>query len=512
MLRRRFKALFVVLVMLGLAGCGGGGSSDSLASGGDNSRAATGRSKVLISFASAPGAAEEALVKQHGGTIKFRYKHVHGMAATLPDAAVDALRHNPKITAIELDVVVQTTDAELSNTWGVEQIGAGDVQAGGNTGDGVKVAIIDTGIDRTHDELVGCYAGGWDFVNNDDEPSDDHGHGTHVAGTIAAADDDTGVVGVAPGAKVFALKVLNSSGSGYSSAIIAAVDWCVDYNANLPEGETPIQVTNNSYGSSQGTSLEEAAFQAAANAGIINVCAAGNSGNPPGKGDNVGYPARYASCIAVAATDSVDSRASFSSTGSDVELAAPGVNILSCKLGGGLIAFNGTSMATPHVVGAVALCISAGIGDPRQALADTAVDLGASGRDTKYGFGRIDVAAAVGAPPPPPPPPPPPSGGDLTVTLDVDAGPYNNRDTVVISAHVTSDGADVAGATVAVVVTTPSGRQLGATVTTNGSGDATAQYKVNAKRDGSGTAYVDATASASGYNDGTAAQATFEVN
>ena len=114
----------------------------------------------------------------------------------------------------DLDLKIHAIDAELDNTWGVKRIGAGIVHDGGNEGLGVKVAIIDSGIDYTHPDLNGNFAGGHDFVNGDTDPMDDNGHGTHVAGSAGAEDNSSGVVGVAPQAQLYALKVLSSAGGG----------------------------------------------------------------------------------------------------------------------------------------------------------------------------------------------------------------------------------------------------------------------------------------------------------
>ena len=350
------------------------------------------RVPVLIAFRQNPGPNEQALVRAFGGFIKYTYHLVPAIAATLPQAAIQALQNNPNVVSVELDGTVQAIDAELDNTWGVAHIGAGIVHDGGYKGYGVKVAVIDSGIDYTHPDLIGNYRGGFDFVNNDNNPMDDYWHGTHVAGTIAAADNDDGVVGVAHEADLYALKALDASGSGAWSDIIAALQWAV---------VNGIQVTNNSYGSSRNPGgTVQAAFDNSAAAGIIHVAAAGNEGNPKGKGNNVGYPARYDSVIAVAATDSNNNRASFSSTGDTVELAAPGVDIASTvplSLEGfeGYGIADGTSMASPHVAGTVALMIAAGITDVRTQLQTTADDLGESGLDPLYGFGLVDADEAA---------------------------------------------------------------------------------------------------------------------
>jgi len=148
--------------------------------------------KVLIGFDRQPGPAEEAIVHRAGGAIKYTYHLIPSIAASLPEAAIDALRANPNVTHIDLDGRVWAIDAELDNSWGVERIGAGTVHDY-NKGTGVKVAIVDTGIDYTHEDLDTNYIAGYDFVNGDNDPMDDEGHGTHVAGTVAA--EDNGIPG-----------------------------------------------------------------------------------------------------------------------------------------------------------------------------------------------------------------------------------------------------------------------------------------------------------------------------
>jgi len=354
--------------------------------------------KVLIGFKEKPGAAQQAMVRGVGGKIKYTYHIVDAIAASIPEASIAGLEANPNVTHVHPDGRVQTLDdAELDNSWGVKHIGAGVVHDSGNMGTGVKVAIIDTGIDYTHSDLDDNYVEGYDFVNSDYDPMDDNGHGTHVAGTVAAEDDSLGVVGVAPEAHLYALKVLDATGAGYWSDVIAAIEWSMDPNA---DGDTldRMDVINMSLGGT-GTSDVEAACQAAYDAGILLVAAAGNSGNPPGKGDNISDPAGYASVIAVAATNQNDKRASWSSTGPDLELSAPGVDINSTLLGGGYGEKSGTSMASPHVAGVAALVI-AGEGlsnvEVRTRLQGTADDLGDAGWDPKYGYGLVDAAEAAG--------------------------------------------------------------------------------------------------------------------
>lgn len=371
---------------------------------------------VLIRFDQAPGQAEADLVSAHGGTVTQQFRIVPAMAARIPAPALAGLQNARGIAAVEADGQVQA-HGEYDVVWGVNRVKAPVVHSGawaGATpiplrGTGIRVAVMDTGVDYTHPDLWANYRGGYDFVNNDSDPRDDQGHGTHVSGTIAALIDGAGVVGVAPEVDLYAVKVLSSSGSGAWSSIISGLDWCV---AN------GMQVVNLSLGSSTdpGTTVK-AAFDNAYASGLVVVASAGNSG---AGADTVGYPAHYDSVIAVGSTTSSDTLSSFSSTGSTVEVAAPGSSIYSTLNGGGWGTMSGTSMASPHATGVMALILAAGIEDAdgngrrndeaRWVLQSTCLDLGTTGRDNSFGFGLIDAEAAVllaynsgGSPPPPAP-------------------------------------------------------------------------------------------------------------
>lgn len=320
----------------------------------------------------------------------------------MPAQAVAALRNAPGVVEIEPDLEVMAHD--YNQVWGVVRIDAPIVHTGawvdeGNvgrpiSGQSVRVAVVDTGIDYTHPELTLNYRGGYDFVNNDSDPMDDHWHGTHVAGTVAAAKNGFGVVGVAPEVDLYGLKVLAANGSGSFSSVIAALDWAI---------QNKIQVVNLSLGSSgdPGNTVRQA-FTNAYQAGLVIVASAGNSGSGA---DTVGFPAKYDSVIAVGSTTNKDVRSSFSSTGPTVELAAPGSSIYSTDLGGGYYTASGTSMAAPHVAGVAALVLASGIVDldgnglvndeVRLVMQSTAIDLGDEGRDDWYGFGLVNAAASV---------------------------------------------------------------------------------------------------------------------
>lgn len=356
--------------------------------------------KLLIQFANPPGQAEVAAVAKHGGVVTRRFQIIPSVAATVPRAALPALLAEPGVQLVEVDSeVVAHEYGGNPGDWGVARIGSASVHTGAFAtdgvpvlGTGVKVAVIDTGIDYNHSQLARVYAGGYDFVNNDANPMDDQYHGTHCAGTIAAALDGTGVVGVAPDVQLYGLKVLSSTGSGSWSYVISALDWCV---------QNQIQVASMSLGGGYVSQVETACRNAEA-AGVVLVASAGNSGAGT---DTVGYPAALSTVIAVASTTISDTRSSFSSTGPSVEIAAPGSDILSTYPSERYAYLSGTSMACPHVSGVAALLIAAGITDSnnngrinddvRLVLQMTAEDFGATGRDQEFGFGLVDAETAV---------------------------------------------------------------------------------------------------------------------
>lgn len=263
----------------------------------------------------------------------------------------------------------------------------------GQGGAGVNVAVIDTGIDCGHPDLAAhCVYGPNLTVKGNKVAFDDHGHGTHVAGTIAARDNGFGVIGVAPETTLYAVKVLDAKGSGSWSAVASGIIWAT---------RNGIQVINMSLGGSSFSQAIADAVKVASDAGVLVVSAAGNSGCC----DRVLYPAKLPESMAVAAVDSLDQRASFSSTGPEVDVAAPGVAILStvpqgaCTLcdPSGYRTLSGTSMATPHVAGTAALLMSQGFTAIQawEQISGTATDLGFPGFDFFHGWGRVDALSAT---------------------------------------------------------------------------------------------------------------------
>jgi len=282
------------------------------------------------------------------------------------------------------------SDADIDAPEGWDAAGLGGFPAGG----GVKIGIVDTGIDQTHPELSGkvadCGAAfGGTVVNG--ACTDDNMHGTHVAGTIAAkANNATGVAGVDFSASLSICKALyTAAGTGLTSDVANCINWTHTHGA---------KVISMSLGGGESATLKNAvaaAWQNGSAAGSVLVAAAGNDGD-----GTLNYPAAYPEVVSVAATDHNDARASFSNANGDVEVAAPGVNVLSTIPGGQYAQLSGTSMATPHASGVTGVLWQLFPGDTAAGIRsrlDSAVDdLGPAGRDQSYGFGRVNLCKAAG--------------------------------------------------------------------------------------------------------------------
>ena len=333
------------------------------------------------------------LERGRGFRADFVYSRaIKGFAARLSAQQIADLENDPRVAYVELDGPVSIDQrgkkpggggggggsTPQETPWGITKIGA----AGNDDVTTVRAYIIDTGVDATHADLnvIGHvnFAGG--------ENVDCHGHGTHVGGTVAAKDNTQDVVGVAPGAPLVGVKVLNCRGSGTISGVIAGVDW-VTANAVKPA------IANMSLGGGVSPALDNAVV-ASANSGVFYSIAAGNSGvdacnsSPAraGAGTNNGV-------MTTAATDSNDNEASWSNYGSCVDVWAPGVSILSTKRGGGTTTMSGTSMAAPHVGGGGALVLSGQNLTPSAVEAElrgAAVNTGTSSK-SGYGITRLNV-------------------------------------------------------------------------------------------------------------------------
>jgi len=359
-MRHRLVVVVAVSVVLGAVGD---------AAGAREAPSRTGRYIVVLKdFVDSPAAVAHAQAKAQHAQIGFVYgAAIKGYSATLSSAAVDALRSDPRVAAVVADRPVHLEAQRLPT--GINRVDGerSSTVSGNSTGSvSLDIAIIDTGIDTNHPDLnvvggVACNGSGYE---------DRNGHGTHVAGIAAARDNATGVVGVAPGARLWAVRVLDASGAGSWSNVICGVDW-VTRNAGR------IEVANMSLGGSgskpsrsgcfTGDPLHDAICRSVA-AGVTYAVAAGNSSI------NVRrvVPAAYDEVITVSAladfngkpgggaaatcrSDIDDTFANFSNYGSGIDLIAPGVCIYSTYMGDGYKTLSGTSMASPHVAGAAAL-------------------------------------------------------------------------------------------------------------------------------------------------------------
>lgn len=695
------------------------------------------KTRVFITFAPGQKGAVEQALNAAGAEFYYTFDDLSSFVVTVPAQAIQGLAKNPNIVDIEEDALRYPISIEASETpaaslmdavvdgaqtvpWGVDAVQAtnvwdanddGSVDAGAIAGDGVTVCIIDTGYYAEHEDLAGATLLGGMSQVDDNYARDGYGHGSHVAGTIAAQDNGFGVIGVAPNVSFYIVKYFGDDGAAtYASDLIAAANEC---------GSNGADIISMSLGGTRGTRKEETAFNNLYAAGVLSIAAAGNDGNTA-----LSYPASYDSVMSVAALDEALAIADFSQQNSQVEIAAPGVAVLSTlpfvdsttlavdgvdyqanhvefsareaasgalvdgglcdstgawsgavvlcergvisfydkvinvqnsggaaaviynnepgnffgtlgegysssilglsisqedgqylvasKLGSvadvdstytwpasGYEAWDGTSMATPHVSAVAALLWSAVPSatnvEIRDALDATAFDLGSAGRDVAFGYGLVQAADAIaylggGVTPPDNTAPiveitSPASGatytegdtvsftgsasdaengdlsssivwtssidgligsgasaayalsvgthtiiasvedsagapasdsisvtvtsssgtgdGALTVTVSTDKPTYVKNEYAAITVAVTDDGgAAVAGASVSVSISTPVGSIYSGTATTDSAGEAVFSFRITPNKEGFGTYYVSATASASGYTDG----------
>lgn len=371
----------------------------------------SGSGSVIVRFQ--PGVEvflQEALVSKYGGIVLERNSALNFTVVTVDkpadfidqvtkETAVEYAELNAPVWAVEPTPYVPN-DPEYFQQWGITKIKADlawDIEKGSKD---ITIAIVDTGIDYNHEDLGNYISGGYDWVNDDANPWDDEGHGTHCAGIAAATmDNSTGVAGIAQ-VNLIAEKVLDRDGEGTASDVASGIQHAADLGADI---------ISLSLGQSYQSLAVQNACDYAWDQGCVIVAAAGND-NERG----ILYPAAYYTVISVGAIDQDSQRCSYSSWGSNwgsqMELVAPGRQVLSTTPGNNYSKWDGTSMATPHVAGAAALVWSRNPEltnqEVRDLLIQTADDLGAAGWDEYYGYGAVDAEEAVYTALPPPPTPP----------------------------------------------------------------------------------------------------------
>ena len=314
------------------------------------------------------------------------------VVADITSSQAESLSEEDFVESVEEDIFVHANTEEdifvYANTgtvedgdilhWNAEAVGAKSAHEAGFKGSGVKVAVLDSGVDLYSEVMV---KDGIDFVDPENGDGDDMtGHGTAVTGIIAAPDDGEGVLGIAPQADIYSVRVLDDENKAPISRIIAGIDWCI---------EKKVDIINMSFGTSQYSALLEEKIEQAAEAGILMVSSAGN-------GDSVEYPAKFPEVIAVSSLTSSMILSDSSASGEEVEISAPGENIYTTSLIGGYGAFSGTSIAAPHVTAAAAVLLSKDTSKPTDFIREL---LSASAKETSdtdsCGNGILDITYAL---------------------------------------------------------------------------------------------------------------------
>lgn len=355
-----------------------------------------------------------------------RFWLINAVALGATPAEIAELDADPDVERVDADRPVRITQTAADGiesfpdpgegNWGLAAIRVPEVwRATGLSGRGVVLGSIDTGVNAAHRDLAGKVAGWRDFVNNRPEPYDDNGHGTHTIGTMVGGREGGAAIGVAPEARVIVAKAIGASGVGPGSALISAAQWMTDPDGDPATADQPVAINNSWSAADANDPWFRSIIRRWVELGITPVFAAGNTG--PGAA-TVGSPAGYPEALAVGALGANDAVASFSSRGpvewldidgtgpargtilTKPDVSAPGVNITS-STGDGYLAFSGTSMASPHVAGVIALMAQA---NPQargataaEIIRSSATDVGAAGPDQRTGTGRIDAVRAVQA-------------------------------------------------------------------------------------------------------------------
>ena len=292
----------------------------------------------------------ESVASEHGVRTDFIYRHaLTGFAGSISDAARAGLFRDARVLRIEPDGIAHTVTTQSGATWGLDRIDQRTLPLSGtytyaNTGSGVTAYIIDTGIEISHSDFGGRASVGVDEIGDGRNGIDCNGHGTHVSGTVGGS-----AWGVAKGVSLVAVRVLNCSGSGSWSGVVAGIDWVVGNHTGGPA------VSNMSLGGGASATVDDAVNRMIDD-GVASAVAAGN-GNFAGRAQDAckSSPARVPNAMTIGATDKTDTKTSWSNYGKCVDWFAPGLGITSDWLNGGTNTISGTSMATPHTTGVAAL-------------------------------------------------------------------------------------------------------------------------------------------------------------
>lgn len=342
--------------------------------------------------------------------VHHEFDIIPAVAATVTNSDLHALASDPNIARIERNIKFRITGGDFKATsvaseqsqWNFQAVQPTIMWDTGYTGSGVKVAVIDSGI-FPHPELT--IAGGISTVDYTNDFTDDNGHGTHVAGIIAAKSNSHAIVGIAPDVQLYAVKSMDQVGEGTLQDVLEGLEWSIQNN---------MDIINLSLGTDTHSQLLKDMVDRAYAQGIVVVGSAGNSQttedangniiNVPLSTYTINYPAKYDSVIAVAAVDVNNARGNFSSVGNEVEIAAPGVEVVSTYLNNAYAKSSGTSQAAPHISGMIALLKQKSPGltnvQLREEIRKYAMDVGQPGRDIEYGYGSVTFNRSLDQTPP----------------------------------------------------------------------------------------------------------------